>query len=83
MQCFIAYCSLENSWKMKNIFTNVELNILKSDVDWFLSMCNNYIQETAIKSSIWFSGKSCNKKNDWHDCVNKIWITTKSDSFFS
>ena len=45
-------------YKIKNVFTNVELNILKSDVNWFLSMCNNYLQETAIKISIRFSFKT-------------------------
>ena len=40
--------------KIKNVFTNftnVELNILKSDINSFLSMCKNYLQETAIKLS--------------------------------
>ena len=37
------------------MFRNVELNFLKSDVNWFLSMRNNYLQETEIKISIRFS----------------------------
>ena len=48
------------SCKVKNFFTNVELNILNSDGNWFLSMCDNYLQETAIKISIRFSVKTCN-----------------------
>ena len=48
------------SCKIKNIFTSVELNILKSDVNSFLIMCNNYLQETAIKISIRFTFKTYN-----------------------
>ena len=48
------------SCKIKNVFTNVEINILKSGVNWFLSMCNNYLQETAIKISVRFSFKTYN-----------------------
>ena len=40
------------------MFRNVELNILKSDVNWFLSMRDNYLQETEIKISIRFSVKT-------------------------
>ena len=69
------------SCKIKKVFTNVDLNILKSDVNSFLSMCNNYLQETAIKISIKFSFKTYNNlKNDWHDGVYKIWIAIKSDN---
>ena len=48
------------SYKIKNAFTNVELNILKSDVNWFLILCNNYLHETAIEISIIFSVKTYN-----------------------
>ena len=41
-----------------NAFTNAELSVLKSDVNLSLSMCNNYLQETAIKISIRFSVKT-------------------------
>ena len=34
---------------IKNVFTNVELNILKSGVNWFLSMCNNYLKKLQLK----------------------------------
>ena len=40
------------------MFRNVELNILKSDVNWFLSMRDNYLQETEMKISIRFSVKT-------------------------
>ena len=40
------------------MFRNVELNILKSGVNWFLSMRDNYLQETEIKISIRFSVKT-------------------------
>ena len=48
------------SCEIKNVFANVELNLLKSDVNWFLSMCNNYLLETAIKISVRFSFKTYN-----------------------
>ena len=40
------------------MFRNVELNILKSGVNWFLSVRDNYLQETEIKISIIFSVKT-------------------------
>ena len=53
----VSLLTVAYSCKIKNVemFTNVELNILKSDVNWFLNMGNNYLQETAIKMSIRFS----------------------------
>ena len=53
----VSLLTVAYSCKIKNVemFTNVELNILKSDVNWFLNMGNNYLQETAIKISIRFS----------------------------
>ena len=43
------------------MFTNFELDILKSHVNWFLSMCNNYKQENCNQNvSIKFSVKACN-----------------------
>ena len=65
------------SCKIKNVFTNVELNILKPDVNWFLSMHINYLQETAIKISLRFSVKTY-FKSDWHDGVYNMWIAIKS-----
>ena len=49
------------SCKTKNILTDVKQNILKSDGNWFLNTCNNYLQETVIKKSIRFSVKSYNE----------------------
>ena len=43
------------SCKFKNVFTNVEPNILKSDVNWVLNICNNNLPEIEIKISIGFS----------------------------
>ena len=43
------------SCKTKNILTDVKLNILKSDGNWFMNNCNNFLQETTIKISIRFS----------------------------
>ena len=34
-----------------NFFSNITLNIVKSDVNWFLSVGNNYLQELSIKIS--------------------------------
>ena len=42
------------SCKLKNVFTNVEINVLKSDVNWILSICNNQLQEIAIEISTRF-----------------------------
>ena len=49
------------SCKTKNILTDVKQNILKSDGNWFLNTCNNYLQETVNKKSIRFSVKSYNE----------------------
>ena len=45
---------------INNVFGNVERNILNSDVNLFLSMCTNHLQETAIKISLRFSIKTYN-----------------------
>ena len=45
------------SCKMKISF-QIELNILNFHKNWFLGMCNTYLQETAIKISKRFPVKS-------------------------
>ena len=54
---FTATCSC----KIKKVLANIEINLLSSDVYWFLSMWNTSLQETGIKTSIRFWVKSYNE----------------------
>lgn len=43
------------------VFTNITLSIVKSDVNWFLSVGNNYLQEPSIKISERFAAEAYSK----------------------
>ena len=69
------------SCKFKNVFTNAEPNILKSDVNWVLNICNNNLPEIEIKISIGLSIETySNLKIIDMMVIYEMWIAIKSDN---